>query len=126
MSSSYHTAYQIKAQRCIESDPRLFAKQYQEEAFTTEESQWIVQCALPTQEEAQAERTAGLVVGTIASVAILATIIFGAITIYKSHKECKEAEEAWQRAHKKHMEELDRLIAEANQSSKKGKKSGSK
>lgn len=126
MSSSYHTAYQIKAQRCIESDPRLFAKQYQEEAFTTEESQWIVQCALPTQEEAQAERTAGLVVGIIASVAILATIIFGAITIYKSHKECKEAEEAWQRAHKKHMEELDRLIAEANQSSKKGKKSGSK
>lgn len=126
MSSSYHTAYQIKAQRCIESDPRLFAKQYQEEAFTTEESQWIVQCALPTQEEAQAERTAGLVVGIIASVAILATIIFGAITIYKSHKECKEAEEAWQRAHKKHMEELNKLLDEKYPLSKKGKKSGSK
>lgn len=126
MSSSYHTAYQIKAQRCIESDPRLFAKQYQEEAFTTEESQWIAQCALPTQEEAQAERTAGLVVGIIASVAILATIIFGAITICKSHKECKEIEESWEENHKKHMEELNKLLDEKYPLSKKGKKSGSK
>lgn len=126
MSSSYHTAYQIKAQRCIESDPRLFAKQYQGEAFTAEESQWIVQCALPTQEEAQAERTAGLVVGIITSVAILATIVFGAITICKSHKECKEIEKSWEENHKKHMEELNKLLDEKYPLSKKGKKSGSK
>lgn len=57
---------------------------------------------------------------------ILATIIFGAITICKSHKECKEIEKSWGENHKKHMEELNKLLDEKYPLSKKGKKSGSK
>lgn len=129
MSSSYsgRTATEIWAQKCIEADPRLLSKQFQGGTFTEEESFEIVDCALSSQQEAQAKQeTAGWIVLGIVGPIVLATIIYGACMYWKGDKECKEAEREWQEAHKKRMEGIERFYAEGQKAKEKEDKRSTK
>lgn len=91
-SHNDRTASEIRAQRCIEDNPELFAKQIRGEAFTVEESEAITTCALPTAEEIQANHIAGWTMLGIFAPIFIGLIAYLFSLLWKDNKEMKEAD----------------------------------
>lgn len=114
MSKYARTNAEYRAQRCIEKDETLFAKQLRGEQYTEAESEYIAECAVNKSTEA-GEAWANVAAGFCIIFAIVACI-WGLVSIIK-------AEIAWKKYQKesdaRHEALMKKLKEEYDKSSRK-------
>lgn len=109
MATSNRTKNEWRAQRCVEQNPDLFAKQIRGEEFTVEESQSIVECV---DGERQVDQGAGLTILLIVGVMILVAGIAGWFISRSLAKEEKEWQEERERQRKAWLKEIEDRMKE--------------